>query len=302
MIAHQSPLTLKEFFTQVYRPKKLSRCRARTVTIYRGVFDRFREYIAEAEGVPRAPLLADLTEDRLEGYIGWRFDQGRSAHTVDKERDKLIAIANFAARKHYLDEFIDVEPIDLPDEPPVAMRIEQIRLLIDASKLEQETLCGVPAALWWEALFRVVFGTGERTEATLLFDWENVNLDELWIRSPGVNRKGGRKGMVYPITQAVAESLRKIKRSSGLVFAHPWKAMATFYGRLKRISERAGLPSGRRWKLQCIRRSHASYFKRAGGDATEKLGHDSPKTTREGYIDPTIANDNDAVRGRLIDL
>ena len=46
-------------------------------------------------------------------------------------------------------------------------------------------------------------------------------------------------------------------------------------------------PATRRDKFHKIRRTVASYFKKAGGDATELLGHSGPEVTK-AYIDKTI--------------
>lgn len=56
------------------------------------------------------------------------------------------------------------------------------------------------------------------------------------------------------------------------------------FGKLLR---QAGLPNGRRDKFHKIRRSVASWFEVAGGNATELLGHSGREITRL-YLDPTI--------------
>jgi integrase len=74
------------------------------------------------------------------------------------------------------------------------------------------------------------------------------------------------------------------------VFALPWARghkSGTFYRRYTMLLERAGLPTGRRWKPQCLRRTFATFLEAAGGDATEALDHSSRRVTKQSYLDPT---------------
>ena len=59
------------------------------------------------------------------------------------------------------------------------------------------------------------------------------------------------------------------------------------FRRLGEIMERAGLPNSRLYKFHSIRKSVASYYEAAGGNATELLGHSSRRITK-AYIDPRI--------------
>ena len=70
--------------------------------------------------------------------------------------------------------------------------------------------------------------------------------------------------------------------------------ISTFYNRLNRLLKAAHLPTDRRSKCHRVRRTHASYLTAAGGDATQSLGHSSPKTTA-GYLDPRICGTQRAV-------
>lgn len=64
----------------------------------------------------------------------------------------------------------------------------------------------------------------------------------------------------------------------------------TLYHHLNQILLAAGIPADRRHKFHCMRRSHASWLHRAGGDATASLGHSDPAITRKFYLDRRITD------------
>jgi hypothetical protein len=80
--------------------------------------------------------------------------------------------------------------------------------------------------------------------------------------------------------------LLRADKLTGKVFEWPYckTYLWLMYGKLLK---QAGLPSGRRDKFHKIRRSVASWFEVAGGNATELLGHSGREITRV-YLDPTI--------------
>jgi integrase len=52
----------------------------------------------------------------------------------------------------------------------------------------------------------------------------------------------------------------------------------------------AGLNTRKRLRFHQIRRSAASHYAAAGGDAVEMLDHSSPKITKRWYLDPRLAD------------
>lgn len=70
----------------------------------------------------------------------------------------------------------------------------------------------------------------------------------------------------------------------------PWPYTDTYLWRkYEALLNRAGLPSDRAHKFHCVRKSVASYFEAAGGNATELLGHSSRRITRR-YLDPRVVS------------
>jgi integrase len=85
-------------------------------------------------------------------------------------------------------------------------------------------------------------------------------------------------------TQAALDRIRQPRRK--LLF--PWRRTPnTLYYHYGQLLRRAGLPDDGRCKFHRMRRSVASYYESAGGNATELLGHTSRRTT-QGYLDPRI--------------
>lgn len=147
----------------------------------------------------------------------------------------------------------------------------------------------VPARLWWHALHAVLWDTGERITAVFRLEWSTVDLDSGHVRCPAENRKGGRADRVYRLHPDTVTALQAIYRERNTrVF--PWPYTSTYLWRkYGNLLERAGLPSDRAHKFHCVRKSVASYFEAAGGNATELLGHSSRRVTRR-YLDPRVVS------------
>lgn len=293
---------LVAYFDKVYRPKKLMRS-PQTIHQYRMVFRRLNEALG------REAVLSDLNDDVLSQFILDRLEAGLAQHTVDKERDKLLAIANFAARKRHIAEFPDVPRVAPASATPQSWRREHLEALFDSCRRAQGKIGSVLASDWWVAFNLVALFTGERTGAILALRWEWLAADTL--RVPAEARKGRKKPMVYHLPCNVVAAIKKLRSENlsiqGLIFDNHWSRAhksGAFYYRYTRLLKRAGLPTGRRFKPQCLRRTFASYLEAAGGDATKALAHTDRRTTVESYLDPSITDAGkespaDLVRKRL---
>lgn len=119
----------------------------------------------------------------------------------------------------------------------------------------------------------------------LALTWDGVDLDGLTVFLPAEVRKGGQVDRVYPIAEETAQLLRKLPREYRPFF-WPYD-IGTLYNRLNRMLLKGELPADRRSKFHRIRRSTASHYEAAGGNAMKLLGHSSPKVTQT-YLDPRI--------------
>jgi integrase len=282
MITADRPHDLRDYFNRIFRPKKLLGKSARTVAIYLATFDRFAEYLQ------RNPTLDDLTDEALCGFLEWRLSAGRAFHTCDKESDKLVALANYAARKRHIAEFVDIPKLQPPEQLPTCWTREQLATLLAACAQAKGHFGLAPRSLWWVAFHFLCLATGERTEAMLSLRWEMLTGDVLSV--PASIRKGRRKAARYRLPMAVVNAVERLRPyTQGRIFAAPWKDLrASFYYHYGQLLRAAGLPKGRDFKPQRLRKSFASYLEAAGGDATKALGHVDRRVTRDSYLDTGV--------------
>lgn len=143
----------------------------------------------------------------------------------------------------------------------------------------------------------VCYDSAERLSAVLSLRFADVHDGLVRFRAEG--RKGHRRDVTRTISEVTAEAIAAIRNPlRDLVF--PWSmAVTTLYYQMDRILIRAGLPTDRRSKFHRIRRTAASYYEAAGGDAQVLLDHSSPVLKRKHYLDPRIAGDATDAASRL---
>lgn len=239
----------------------------------------------------RTALVSDLTDATLCRYISSRVAAGKSRATVRGEVAKLLALWRYAAKRHYVDEWPTVRPPRAPERAPLAWSRGELDKLFAATQLAGP-VGSVPGFLWWGALASCLWDTGERIGAMLSLEWYGVDLEGLTLLLPAEVRKGQTRDRVYRIAGDTAQRLALLPRDRNPFF-WPYHE-STLYNRYKRLLQRAGLPCDRRSKFHRIRRSTASHYAAAGGDATELLGHSSRAVTRL-YLDPRLCGPPPAV-------
>jgi integrase len=233
----------------------------------------------------------DLTEERMAQHVVRRQLKGTAAGTIAGEQRKLYALWRFACKQNYLKVWPTSHPVRVPARIPRAWTAEELRKLFACTKYAAD-VGSVDGPLWWGSLFSCLWDTGERIAAMMSLRWDGVDLDGLTVFLPAEVRKGGQVDRLYPIAEETARLLRRLPREYRPFF-WPYDN-ATLYNRLKGMLLKGGLPADRRSKFHRIRRSTASHYEAAGGNATELLGHTSRNVTR-GYLDPRIVKTTSAV-------
>lgn len=283
-------LDLQHWFDTFYRPRKLLGKQPNTIRLYRQFLDRLGEFTQRT--FHRPPLVDDLNDDVGCAFLASRLEAGRSAFTVAKERSQFVAMANQAAKKKFIPDFVDIPMIDCPELTPEAYQLDQLHSLLDACAETKGFVGDTPAADWWTGLHYTFLFTGERTEATLLTRWDWLDWNTGWLNVHASVRKGKKKSEAYLLPPKVLAKLDRLRGvTKDLIFQNPWSnahKSGTFYYHYTKLLRRAGLPEGSKWKPQRLRRTFASYLEAAGGDATEALGHSSRKVTKRSYLDPRI--------------
>jgi site-specific recombinase XerD len=260
----------------------------------RGISDRtLRLYgftlAAFAEFLDHEPTVDDLEPLVVARFLSWRL-RNREPGTAAKDRAQLRALWQLA-----WDEAIpgvkrgpsaSLRRIVVPERVPEAWLTDEMRRLVAAAGEERGLVDGVDAAGYWRALLLVTYDSAERISAVLSLRFADVHDGLVHFRAEG--RKGHRRDITRSIKPETQEAIAAISSPPrDIVF--PWeRAVSTLYHHLERILKRAGLPIDRRSKFHRIRRTSASYYEAAGGDAQVLLDHSSPVLKRRSYIDPRI--------------
>ena len=150
-------------FDEHYKPEKLLATSKDNTRLYGVSFRRFGSYLKH---YPRAD---DLTDKKLSVFLDWMLSQGRSPYTANCYRSKLIALWQHLAKIRIVDQFPTIGKLKEPRRIPRAWSVDQLATLFNACDEQPETICGIPASLWWHGIHAVIWDTGERISATLAF-------------------------------------------------------------------------------------------------------------------------------------
>jgi integrase len=251
----------------------------KTVKQYRIAFRNF------AEAIGREPTLADLNDDNIGRLIKLLSSRSLAAKTINERRGRIHAFWTFLARRGLVAQWPLTPRIPEPVRTPMAWLQPEIdQLFATVDKLEGR-IGHHARCLWWKALLLLAWDTGERIGALLELEWDHITGD--WVHIPAEIRKGKRRDTTHRLAQDTLTALRAIKAPDReLVFPWPFDPLY-IYTKYGDILKEAGLPHDHRCKFHKIRRSVASHFEAAGGNAMKLLGHSDRRTT-EGYLDPRI--------------
>lgn len=280
---------LIDLFFDHYRPRKLRATTKKNARLYSVSLNQFARFLNHT------PLITDLTDETLEDFCFWVVESGRSPYTANCYRSKLIALWNFLAKKRFIEQFPTNTKLAEPHRIPRAWTVGQLSTLFRACDQQTGKIANAPAALWWQALHAMIWDTGERISATLALEWDDLAWDTGDLISRAENRKGGKADKAFrlhPDTLVVLAELRKFVRGPKILEIN--FTIFTVWNRYRKLLAEAGLPSDRHHKFHCMRRSVASYFEAAGGDATKLLGHSSRRVTERSYLDPLIVEQRHA--------
>jgi integrase len=232
------------------------------------------------------PTLGDITNANLSELVSERRKAKRSENTIAGEIRKLLTLNKWAAKKGGCDE-CDYLPPNQTYSPPRAFTEEELRALAKAAADYRWPIANVPGHLYMTAFLAVLFDTAERYSAVVNVKWEHIDTVGCRIQFVATSRKGGRMGKLAKISERTAGCLNELKhwQVEG-PFIGPHRG--TIHNHWRKLVQQAGLDPDRKLGTHAVRRSHASYLKVAGGDATASLGHATDAVTRANYFDPRI--------------
>lgn len=280
---------LIDLFFDHYRPRKLRATSKKNTKLYSVSLNQFARFLNHT------PLTTDLTDETIEDFCHWVVESGRSPYTANCYRSKLVALWNFLAKKRFVEQFPTNVKLAEPHRIPRAWTVGQLSTLFRACDQQTGKIANAPAALWWQALHSLIWDTGERISATLALEWDDLAWDTGDIVSKAENRKGKKTDKAFrlhPDTIVVLRGLREFVRGPKILEID--FTIFTVWNRYRKLLAEAGLPTDRNHKFHCMRRSVASYFEAAGGDATKLLGHSSRRVTERSYLDPMIVEQRHA--------
>jgi integrase len=272
---------LTDFYRDYFEPLFLRSRSENTRRLYRTSIRTFSKYLQ------RPARLEDLNDLTVNRFLDYYRRIPRSPYSANKERSNLLAIWRFACRKRFLEEWPDVMPDVEPDRIPQAWTADQIARLLATCERLPGRVGQIPASTWWRTLHLVCWDTGERIGAVRDLEWHHVDLVARYVLVPAELRKGKRRDRLYRLAEDTTHALQSMPRTTDS-YVFPWPYCRTYlWYRYDRLLTAAGLPHDRHSKFHRIRRTVATYYEAAGGNATELLGH-STRSVTLAYLDPRI--------------
>jgi len=271
-------MTLDDLFSLHYRPLRLRGRSESTVRLYRCTIRAFARWC----GYP--PTTDDLSDLMISRYLDDRAAV-RSPFTAEKERTQLLALWRFAADRRLGGVSVrpEVPPGVLPERNPEAWSPDEMRRLLRAAAATRGVTGSVPTGLLFSALIHTIYDTAERIGAIMQTPAANYSRPTLLVLAE--HRKGRRRDRVYHLSPEACDAMDRLPANRDRLI--PWPYCRTYlWSRFGEIVRRAGLDDGRRSRFHKVRRTVATAFAAAGGNATELLDHASPRTTA-AYLDRT---------------
>jgi integrase len=245
----------------------------RSVKMYESTLDRFRDFLGHE------PTVDDLTDLTAAKFLRWRQTHQHSKFklispaSLAKDSAHLRSLWTWLAKKRWkrsdgeLIEFPDYARPRVPKPVPKAYKAEELARLVEVARTRKGYICGKPAAWYWPTKILAMFQTGERIGAILEIRWSEVDLERHTLTFLAATRKGHRETITRPITPELSRMLAAQKGAPN-ERVWPWlddREMLSLYGSLRVLCRVAGVPYH---PFHSIRKSTASYLKRAGISAT----------------------------------
>ncbi|HEY4310551.1 MAG TPA: site-specific integrase [Pirellulales bacterium] len=283
----EAPLTVRQLYVHFYRPLRLRHSSPCTEHRFKTTVDAFARFLG------REPLLTDFEDDQVGCFLASAMKHGWTPSTANTARSGLLALWRLAARKRFVDAFPDVGKLKVPARIPKVWTQSELARLFAALAKEPGKIAGVPAGLWWVALHHVLWWSAERISAVMQLRWSDIDLESGWLIVPAEFRKRRTADKATELPPEAIDALKAIySRRRKLVFPWPY-THGDLWPRYRHIRQRAGLATDRASGFHRMRRSAASYFEAAGGNATELLGHSARRVTM-CYLSPSVVKPKQA--------
>jgi integrase len=285
--AAAEPGTLPHFFDTLYKPLRLAGRSTKTVALHLIALRHFARFLG------RAAVPSDLNDLRVAQFQIWLAGRGVVPVTTNKTVDKLLAQWRFLHRRRLVETYPELRKLPEPDVIPKCWTESETNRLLLACRATTGWIGPVKASDWWTALHIVIYESAERIGAVMQLQWSDIDLATGWLTIRAQVRKGKKRSKLHRLSEAALHQLRAIHHP-GRELIFPWPLCnELLYKHYERILARAGLPFDRWSKFHKMRRTVASRFEAAGGDATKLLDHSARKVTL-AYLDPRIVRETQA--------
>lgn len=267
----------------------------RSVAMYEATLDRLRDHLGHEATID------DLDDLTIAKFLRWR---GTTVHyqrrglispaSLAKDSAHIRTLWNWCAKKRMkksngeLLEFPDYARPRVPKPRPVAYTVEDLQRLISTAKHRKGYIIpNVPACWYWPTKIMAMFQTGERIGAVMAIRWGEVDLERCTLTFLAATRKGRSETITRAISPELARMMAPQKRAADAL-VWPWlegRKLESCYASLKVLCRVAGVPYH---PFHSIRKSTASYLKRAGKSAKGTLAHSSEEMAERHYYDDRI--------------
>jgi len=200
----------------------------------------------------------------------------------------ITAILRFASEEDDIGKAPRMRKLQEPKRVPLAFTADEFLAILSVTDRTTGTICGIPTNDWWRGLLCVGWEAGLRITALLSLASRDVLLDQSGLFSQAEDQKD-KEADWYPLSPETTEAVRRIYDTRRTLLFPCHLTLNGLRRRFRTIMKRSGIyaPKGAGMAFHRLRRSTASYTAAAGGDATKKLCHSSPKITAR-YIDPRV--------------
>ena len=292
-------MTLRDLLRDRIAPlKNLS---ARSVVMYESTLDRLRDHLG------REAVVDDLDDLVIAKFLRWRAVTPQckrgviSPASLAKDSAHIRSLWSWLAKKRWkkangdLLEFPDYARPRVPKPRPVAYTADELQRLISAARHRKGYVVpGLPACWYWPTKIMAMFQTGERIGAILSLRWGEVDLERCTLTFLAATRKGRSETITRAISPELAKMMAPQKRAADAL-VWPWlegRRMLSCYASLKVLCRVAGVPYH---PFHSIRKSTASYLKRAGKSAKGTLAHSTEEMAERHYYDERITGTESAL-------
>ncbi len=255
---------------------------------HRAALGRLQEFCGGVD-----PTFEWATRANMKAFRRWLGKHCRAKSTANKHLANLKAVLREAVDDDLCEPLGRIRRLrERGAKKPRAWSVAQLSKMLEAARNVPGDVAGVPACRFWQALVLVLYDSGARISACMACRWSDYHAGSAYIVLQAEDSKTDKQ-QPLGLSPQTAAALAAIAGDRELIFFWPWdppdkdglRDWETLRARFRRdVLRPAGLDDGRRDVFHSFRKMTATELKRAGGNATEQLGHSSPAVTQR-YLD-----------------